>query len=119
MADIKRRRYDDDDSETPRGDPEGWKSREDPMELRLGWGQKSLQARGLGVVLVVIAIMIIGALGYIIDGSERRSAIAHDRLIRASDRTGCLLTFDPEDRVKFREKYFQGAFKQWCPWVED
>lgn len=117
MTDLRRRGYDHGDSE-PRPDPEGWRNREDPAELRLGWGQRSIQARGLATIVVVVGVALIIAVGYIVDNSERRAALAHDRLIRSSDRTGCLITFEQADRVKFREKYYEGAFKQWCPWVE-
>src|SRR3990167_671229 len=111
-----------------RDDPEDF----DPARIRgeseigVGWNGKGFRARGLGVLLALAVLAMIASNLYA--GWRVEMAIttfSHDkttehRVIRTSqDRTSCIVAMDPKDREKFRETYAPGAFKRWCPWVEE
>lgn len=104
------------------GDPDqddSYKHRYDPMELRLGFNGKSIQARGM---VVVVVIVLLGAIASVWALDHYQTALMteqHRRLTTSQDRTGCMVSLTLEDRAQFRKEYRPGAFKQWCPWVEE
>jgi hypothetical protein len=89
------------------------------MELRLGIGGKSIQARGMAVVLVMLALTSVAAV-WTLDHYQTLLITEQHRALHTSlDRTSCMVAMSPEDRVKFRSEYRPGAFRQWCPWVNE
>ena len=111
-----------------RDDPEDF----DPARIRgeseigVGWNGKGFRARGLGVLLTLAVLAMIASNLYA--GWRVETAIAtigresnggHAVIRTSQDRTSCIVAMDPKDREKFRETYAPGAFKRWCPWVEE
>jgi hypothetical protein len=95
-------------------------------EIRLAWNGKSLSARGLGVYLALAVLTIVGSNLYAGYLTQRTVAEAlataskqHEAITRSLDRTSCQVNLTLEDRARFRESYAPGAFKRWCPWVEE
>jgi len=96
----------------------------------LSWNGKSIGARGAAVYLVLAVVSIIASNLYAgwLTKTAVTDAIAsiaaattteHRKLQIGQDRTSCILTMTVEQREKFRDRFIQGAFKTWCPWVED
>ena len=54
-----------------------------------------------------------------IAGVSRDKSAEHQTIRTSQDRTSCIVAMDPTDREKFRSTYAPGAFKRWCPWVEE
>lgn len=101
-----------------RDDPDSDNSHErraDPTEFRFGWNGKSIQARGLGVTIVVVVLALVTVAWYFADVTAR----AHNKLITNQDRTSCIVAMTITERETFRRDYRPGAFKQWCPWMDE
>lgn len=91
----------------------------DQAELGIGWNGKSVKARGAGVLMVigVLAIMASNIYGgYLV---QQAMSEQHKKLTTSQDRTSCMVSIAPDEREKFRKEYRAGAFKQWCPWVDE
>lgn len=95
-------------------------------ELGVSWNGKGIKARGLGVFLALAVLAVVGSnlySGWRVEtaiGSMSRDKTGEHRIIRTSqDRTSCIVAMSTVDRDKFRSEYRPGAFKQWCPWVEE
>ena len=110
-----------------RDDPEGF----DPLrvreaELGVAWNGKTVKARGVGAILLIAVLAIVSSnlyAGYrmenALSGLSRDKSVEHQTIRTSQDRTSCIVAMDPKDREKFRETYAPGAFKRWCPWVEE
>ena len=117
MTDVNRRREDRDDF-----DPAQVRS----AEFGASWNGKGIKARGLGVVVALAVLAIVGSNLYAgwrvetaISTVSRDKSDEHRTIRTSQDRTSCIVAMDPKDREKFRETYAPGAFKKWCPWVEE
>ena len=95
-------------------------------ELGVSWNGKGIKARGLGVFLALAVLAIVGAQLYA--GWRIESAVAtlsrektgeHQTLKISQDRTSCIVAMSLTERDRFRSEYRPGAFRQWCPWVEE
>jgi hypothetical protein len=98
MSDLRRRHSDERDSEA-------WKERNETTELRLGWGQKSIQARGLGAVIVILAFLFIAIEWYLADAQAKEHRIlGHNQvlLIEALDVQNWLLSMPQDKRPKLK-----------------
>jgi hypothetical protein len=95
-------------------------------ELGVAWNGKGIKAKGLAVYVLLGVLAIVGSnlyAGY--RGEQMIARIAegmskeHVRLALAQDRTSCIVTLTFEQREQFRKDFRPGAFRQWCPWVQD
>lgn len=119
MTEIRRRENDPEWSEK-------WRERDDPMELRLGMNGKSIQAKGLTVIVVIVLAAAVASnlyAGFRLEQSFAKTvgtaAAEHKSLKRAQDRMSCMMAIPIERRNEFRAMYQPGAFERWCPWVMD
>ena len=96
------------------------------QELQVAWNGKSLTARGVGVYMAVAVLAIILSIfysGYLttqaISAGYTRSVADHEKIKGGLDRASCMVNLTFEERARFRESYAPGAFKRWCPWVDE
>jgi hypothetical protein len=104
---------------TDSDDSKEWERRDDPAELRVGWGQKSLRARGLGLIMALGVGAIIAMMLYTSATMVNAMTREHMGLKISQDRTSCIITMTPQERLHFRDRYVPGAFRQMCPWVDE
>jgi hypothetical protein len=83
-------------------------------DLKLGWGNKSLSVRGLGVVLVICVAIIVGATVW----TAYQSTNQHGALIRGQDQVACIMTMSADERTAFRKDVGPQAFERWCWWLK-
>lgn len=108
-----------------------------PAGLFVSWGGKMVGARGVAVYFVLAILALVGATLYA--GWRTEAAVTHavtnlqgrldevniavlrdHRALKiGQDRTTCILTMTQNDREQFRSRFYAGAFKSWCPWVEE
>lgn len=95
-------------------------------EVSLGWNGKTVTARGVVVYFLLAMLAIVSANLYAGWRLEQALLTQTARLVRDHDniqitqnRTSCILTMSAEQRDQFRRDFRPGAFKQWCPWVND
>jgi len=111
-------------------DPDGFDGRdfrhESREEIRLGYHGTTFSATGLGVYLAIAFALLIASNIYAglrveqaIWATRKANLEEHAGISRAEDRTACVVLMSPEDRIKFRNDYAPGAFRKWCPWIED
>jgi len=109
-------------------DPEQDMNKSEGVFLR--WNGKSFGARGVAVYFVLAVLAIIAsnlftgwqtktAVTDAISAIAQATAKEHQKLQSGQERTSCVLSMTVEDRVKFRNDYAPGAFKKWCPWVDE
>lgn len=117
---MKHRRVDDPDTF------EGTSFRQGEPTLRLGYKEASLSIKGISVFIVLALLAVIGSnfyAGYLVQQAvsmTHASAIKDHGFIKgALDRTSCQVNLTVEERARFRESYAPGAFKRWCPWVDE
>lgn len=86
------------------------------------WNGKGVAARGVAVYWMLSVLAIMGSnlyAGLRVEQALKARAEEHRLLRLGQDRTSCILSMNPEDRVAFRRRYHTGAFKQECPWIEE
>jgi len=109
-------------------DPEGadYKGPRDASEVTAMWNGKGVSVKGGMAIFFLAVLAIIGSNLYA--GWRVESAVVaivevskkdHGVLRTSQDRTSCIVTMKSDEREKFRADYRPGAFKQWCPWVEE
>lgn len=108
-------------------DPEDYNPRQDRKDsLELDWNGKGIKAKGPLVIIILLAMAIVASNLYIGNRIEQTigntrifNAAEHQGLKLSQDRTSCLLSLQPAERVEFRLGYQKGAFAKWCPWMEE
>lgn len=123
-------------SDDPR-DFHGPDFRAEEPTFRLGYKEASVSVKGisvfiaLAVLAIVLAIFYSGyltkeavlgqnkAVGEALASVQSTTATEHKSLRTAQNRISCILTMNQEDRIRFRNRYQQGAFKQECPWLDE
>lgn len=95
-------------------------------ELGVSWNGKAIRARGLGVFLALAVLAVVGAqlyTGWRIEASitmmSRDKTAEHVTLRTSQDRTSCIVAMTADQRDEFRKSYAPGAFRRYCPWVEE
>lgn len=113
-----RNRHDDPEGFTPplrERKPEG-------NEITATWGGKGVSVKG-GVVILFLAVLALIAsqlyAGFRVESAIKDGSAEHRNIKVGMDRTSCIVTMKPEEREKFRADFRPGAFRQWCPWVEE
>jgi len=87
--------------------------------LEFGYKGFGLKARGSGIILAIAVLAIMASNiygGYLV---QQAMSEQHRKLTTSQDRTSCMVSIAPDEREKFRREYRIGAFKQWCPWVDE
>jgi len=88
-------------------------------EVEVGYKGLGIKARGLGVIVLIAVLVIVASTissWYLV---QQSMAEQHKRLTTSQDRTSCMVSISTEERDKFRREYRPGAFRQWCPWVDE
>ena len=122
------KRADDDPEFDPRG-RRHWRGI-DPTEyaeqdqLKLGWGDKSLTARGSLTVVIILVACVIGAMVYV--GSRMESAVwaigrldqsEHEKISTRMDLRTCLDTLTVEEKKWLKEHWSPSAIQTVCAWM--
>lgn len=105
---------------------EGTPFRRDEPTFRIGYKEASLSVKGISVFIALGIAAIVSSTfysGYLIQQAvytTHASAVKDHASIKGSlDRTSCQVNLTVEERARFRESYAPGAFKRWCPWVDE
>jgi len=109
------RRQDDPDSAD-------YKNQHDSSEVTAMWNGKGISVKGSLAVFFLAILAIIGSnlyAGFRVESAIKDMSGEHRTIRVSQDRTSCIVAMTTIDRDKFRSEYRPGAFKQWCPWVDE
>lgn len=107
-------------------DTPGIGMRRETAELGVSWNGKAVKARGLAVFFILAVLAIIASqlyAGYRVETALVRAFDAgsdqHKTITVSQNRTSCIVSMGAEVREAFRASYVPGAFKKFCPWVDE
>ena len=100
--------------------------RADEPTLRVGYKAASLSVKGVSVFILLGLLLVLGTIMYhgwrteqSIERIGQRVTTEHVASRKTLAQALCLFTMSPDRQAKLRERYYAGAFKQECPWVEE
>lgn len=92
--------------------------------MRLGWGNRNLQVRGFGVLVLLALFAVVGSNLYagfrvekLIERQTQILARDHRLIGRGQEQATCILALTVEERLRFREDRRPDAWVQWCWWL--